>query len=181
MTTARAPAARRLLAAIVLAAFPVVLGGCMLTMPDPLLKPRTLEKGAVPALRGNWKDGDGNELTVTPARGSSNTFTLKTVQGDGALTATLERLDPDRFVLQLSPEEGRGVFLTVAEVTERRIAVYTYPDSLLEDIRKAAERNGVAVTDKGLITGFTSPQGVVAFFRELAAMPGHEDVVYTKK
>jgi hypothetical protein len=149
-------------------------------MPEPLLKQRKLDKGVIPVLRGRWLDPEGAKCTITPLRGTNNTFTAVSGRQDGALLVTLERLDDSRFILQIAPKDGIGVFLTVAEADERRIVIYTYPDSL-EEIRKSAETHGVTVTDKGLIVKYTSAEGVIDFFRDLAARPEHKDFVLTRR
>ncbi|MDR1314976.1 MAG: hypothetical protein LBQ12_15115 [Deltaproteobacteria bacterium] len=176
-----------------LAAAAFVLAGCVLTMPQPFLKERTLESGVIPVLNGRWQDQEGAQLTFTPVKGTSNTFLAVSGKQEGSLRITLERLDSERFIMQVVPPSdgkpqgegqpkvsGQGVFLTIAEASDRRVSIYTYPDTL-EDIRKAAEANGVTITENGLITKYTSAQGIVAFFRGLAAMPGHKDFVITKK
>jgi hypothetical protein len=164
--------------ALVLASLLAV--GCVLTMPEAFLKQRQLENGAVPPLKGEWQDEEGAILTVSPVRRTTNTFTAVSGGKDGALEVILERLDPNRFIMQVTPKDGRGVFLTIAEVTENRVVVYTYPDSL-DAIRKAADENGVTVTDNGLIVKYVSARGIIAFFRVLADMPDHKDFVFTRR
>ncbi|MDR1036934.1 MAG: hypothetical protein LBT40_10280 [Deltaproteobacteria bacterium] len=175
----RAGSAGAVSAALLLAAA-LLLQGCVLTMPQAFLKQRTLEPGVIPVLNGRWQDQEGAQLTITPVKGSSNTFTAVSGQKEGSLQVTLERLDDTHFILQVAPSDGKGVFLTIAEVTERQANIYTFPETL-EDIRKTATANGVTISENGLITKYTSAQGIISFFRALAVLPGHKDFTLAKK
>jgi hypothetical protein len=51
----------------------------------------------------------------------------------------------------------------------------------LEEIRKKGEKHDITITEAGLITSYEDSKEVVAFFRELALMPNHVNLVLTKK
>jgi hypothetical protein len=154
------------------------LAGCVLTMPDPLLQKRDPGAGIIPVLKGKWRDSEGATLTIKPTS-FPNTFTLESTSRDGDLTVTMERLNESHYILQVEPKDSQGVFLTVGEVTEKRINVYLYPEAL-DDIRKLGDKHGITITENGLITGYKDSKEVVAFFRELAFLPNHEIFDITK-
>ncbi|MDR2350816.1 MAG: hypothetical protein LBF41_09395 [Deltaproteobacteria bacterium] len=155
------------------------LSACVLTMPDPLLKQRNLAQGVIPDLTGKWKEDKGNTVTIT--RGpSNNTFRANNVSNENELLVTFERLDESHYMMQVAPQESKGVFLTIAELTPTRINIYTYPKSL-DAIRKIAAKNGVTVTEAGLITGYEKSDGMVELFRALSLMREAEYLVLTKQ
>ncbi|MDR1080026.1 MAG: hypothetical protein LBQ79_03460 [Deltaproteobacteria bacterium] len=174
------PGIVRACAAAVLAAVALAMGGCVLTMPQSFLKQRNVDQGVIPVLNGRWQDQEGAQLTVTPVKGSNNTFTVVSGKKEGSLQVTVERLDSEHFILQVAPSDGKGVFLTIAEISDRRVTIYTYPDTLA-DLKKAGAANGVTISENGLITKYTSAQGIIAFFRGMSSLPGHKDFTLTKK
>jgi hypothetical protein len=154
------------------------LTSCVLTMPDPLLKQRNLGKGVIPDISGKWKDDEGSIITITTTS-FNNTFKANNKSKNDELTVTLERLDESHYILQVEPAESKGVFLTIAELTPKRINIYTFPESL-ESIRKTAEKNGVTITENGLIVQYESAKGVVELFKAIAIMQNRDQVVLTK-
>ncbi|MDR2405311.1 MAG: hypothetical protein LBE27_02965 [Deltaproteobacteria bacterium] len=160
---------------LVLTAF---ASGCFLTMNRPFLKERDLEKGVIPKLSGRWKDEEGATLTIKDTK-FTNSFTAVSTDKNAVLKISMERLDDRHFIIQFQPEGEKGVFLTVGEVTDKRISLYTFPDNLPE-LTKKALANGVTINQIGLITKYTQAQGIIKFFHEMAATPGHVDFILTK-
>ncbi|MDR2354506.1 MAG: hypothetical protein LBF22_15395 [Deltaproteobacteria bacterium] len=160
----------------------VILGlsGCVLSMPDPLLKSRTLAKGVIPtSIVGVWLDSERSAFRIQPTN-FNNTYSAIPEKGGANLKLTFERLEDNLFIIQVEPDGSKGVFLTIGVIEPKVVTIYTYPDSLIE-IQEIGTRNGVTITNEGLITKYETAQGVVKFFWELSALPGHKDVPYTKK
>ncbi|MDR3154798.1 MAG: hypothetical protein LBW85_11160 [Deltaproteobacteria bacterium] len=148
-------------------------------MPKPFLKQRQVENAGLPDLKGRWSDQEGEKLTLTPVKGVNNTYSAVSDRGKETILLTVERLDQTRFVAQAAFAGSPGVLLTVAEISDRKVLVYLFPDSL-EEMRKIGKENGVTITDKGLITKYENAQGIIAFFRRLASLPGRKDMEFTK-
>ncbi|MDR2340350.1 MAG: hypothetical protein LBF40_09520 [Deltaproteobacteria bacterium] len=169
---------------LILAAFAVSLaGGCVLTMRQPFLKERKLDKGIIPDISGRWTDQEGATLTITKTE-FTNTFEATGTNPNEVIRVSVERLDDTKFIVQLKPKgpevEGEGVFLTVGEVSPKRLVLYFFKDNL-PVLQEKAKANGVTISGVGLITKYETAQGIIAFFREMAVTPGHVDFVITKK
>jgi hypothetical protein len=152
--------------------------GCLLTMNRAFLKERNPEPNLIPKISGNWKDEEGATLTIKDTK-FSNSFTAVSTDKTAVLKISIERLDEVHFIIQFQPEGEMGVFLTVGEVSDKRIALYTFPNTLPE-LMKKAEANGVTINQIGLITKYERAEGIIKFFHEMAATPGHIDIILTK-
>jgi hypothetical protein len=159
--------------------FALLFSGCVLSMPEPLLSERNLGKGVIPSLSGNWKDDKGASIVISPTRFNNTFVAMASSNKESEIKATFERIDEGHFIMQIQSEDSKGVFLTLAQVTENRINVYIYPKGL-EELRKRGEKNGITITEDGLIVKYESSKGVADFFRGLDRIPDHEYIVITR-
>jgi hypothetical protein len=157
------------------------LSGCVLTMPDPLLKSRNLENGQIPTLAtGTWVDEEKSSFKVESTQFNNTYLAIPEKEDDANLTIIFLKLSESHYIIQAETKGGKGVFLSIAVVSPRKLTIYSYPDNLPEII-KIGSRNGVTITDNGLITKYTSAEGIIQFFREISVLPKHKEAVYSKK
>jgi hypothetical protein len=164
---------------VILLGLSLFMGGCFLTMPKPLLSSRHLPE--VPNLVGRYLDDQGQEIRILSSDSTNNnTFVAYPPNKKNALYVTIQPLDGNRYIAQARPDGGQGVFLSVADINLPNITLYVFPASG-DEIRELASRNQVTVNEEGLITEYSSAQGIIRLFMGLYGIENKDTITLTKQ